>query len=130
MIKIHTVKNAFLVFLVKQKCRKIPWRIEFELKQTEGLAFLFLLPAASHEIAWADEEEDDVPAEAKDIIENLLCIDPFNRLGSNYSGGVVGVKEHPFFDGIDWRTLLLQKAEFVPSLEGEDDTSYFDSEQK
>lgn len=38
------------------------------------------------------------------------------------------VKKDPFFDGLDWRNLLLRKAEFIPSLSGEDDTSYFDRE--
>ena len=42
--------------------------------------------------------------------------------------GVAVVKEQPFFDGIDWTNLLRQKAEFIPALEGEEDTSYFDSE--
>ena len=77
-------------------------------------------------MAWPDTEEDDIPMEAKDMIESLLCVDAFYRLGCNVSGGVIGVKEHPFFYGIDWENLLRQKAEFVPSLEGEDDTSYFD----
>lgn len=29
--------------------------------------------------------------------------------------------------GLDWTGLLRQKAEFIPQLESEDDTSYFDS---
>jgi hypothetical protein len=37
------------------------------------------------------------------------------------------VKDQPFFDGLDWTNLLRQKAEFIPALEGEEDTSYFDS---
>lgn len=37
------------------------------------------------------------------------------------------MKEQPFFDGLDWTNLLRQKAEFIPALEGEEDTSYFDS---
>lgn len=37
------------------------------------------------------------------------------------------VKEHHFFVGLDWTALLRQKAEFIPQLDGEDDTSYFDS---
>ena len=37
------------------------------------------------------------------------------------------VKLHPFFDGLDWCSLLRQKAEFVPVLEHDEDTSYFDS---
>jgi len=77
-------------------------------------------------VTWPDAEEDDIPPEAKDMIESLLCVEPFYRLGSTVSGGAFGVKDHPFFDGIDWENLLRQKAEFVPSLEGEDDTSYFD----
>ena len=57
----------------------------------------------------------------------LLCNDPYYRLGGTLMGGVQGVKQHPFFDDLDWDNLLRQKAEFVPSLEGEEDTSYFDS---
>jgi len=44
-----------------------------------------------------------------------------------YAGADV-VKEHPFFDDLDWENLLRRKSEFVPDLTGDDDTSYFDSE--
>lgn len=37
------------------------------------------------------------------------------------------MKMHIFFLGLDWNSLLRQKAEFVPQLESEEDTSYFDS---
>lgn len=37
------------------------------------------------------------------------------------------MKLHPYFDDIDWETLLRQIAEFIPMLEGDEDTSYFDS---
>lgn len=37
---------------------------------------------------------------------------------------------HMFFLGLDWNGLLRQKAEFIPQLETEEDTSYFDSEWK
>lgn len=43
------------------------------------------------------------------------------------AGGASEVKQHPFFQGFDWTGLLRQKAEFIPQLEAEDDTSYFDS---
>lgn len=43
------------------------------------------------------------------------------------AGGVAEVKQHPFFHNLDWNGLLRQKAEFIPQLESEDDTSYFDS---
>ena len=38
------------------------------------------------------------------------------------------MKEHPFFDSLNWESILRQKAEFVPQLDNEEDTSYFDSE--
>lgn len=38
------------------------------------------------------------------------------------------MKQHQFFHNLDWNSLLRQKAEFIPQLESEDDTSYFDSE--
>lgn len=44
------------------------------------------------------------------------------------SGGAAEVKQHQFFHNLDWNGLLRQKAEFIPQLESEDDTSYFDSE--
>lgn len=37
------------------------------------------------------------------------------------------MKEHSFFTALDWNSLLRQKAEFIPHLESEEDTSYFDS---
>lgn len=42
-------------------------------------------------------------------------------------GGAFEVKQHAFFSALDWNSLLRQKAEFVPHLESEEDTSYFDS---
>lgn len=44
------------------------------------------------------------------------------------AGGAAEVKQHQFFHNLDWNSLLRQKAEFIPQLESEDDTSYFDSE--
>lgn len=43
-------------------------------------------------------------------------------------GGAPEVKQHMFFNSLDWNGLLRQKAEFIPQLEADDDTSYFDSE--
>lgn len=43
-------------------------------------------------------------------------------------GGAYEVKQHSFFADLDWNSLLRQKAEFIPHLESEEDTSYFDSE--
>lgn len=56
----------------------------------------------------------------------LLQQNQLQRLGT--VSGALELKEHPFFGSLDWNSLLRQKAEFIPQLEGEDDTSYFDSE--
>lgn len=74
------------------------------------------------EIEWPEEEE--LPEEAQDLITRLLQQNPFDRLGTS---GAHEVKEHLFFEPLDWDNLLRQKAEFVPSLENEEDTSYFDT---
>ena len=49
---------------------------------------------------------------------------PRDRLGT---GGSHEVKEHLYFYGVNWNSLLRQKAEFVPQLVNDEDTSYFDS---
>ena len=69
-------------------------------------------------------EEFALPDDAQDLINLLLQHHSVERLGS---GGAHEVKDHEFFDGIDWQGLLRQKAEFVPQLEHDEDTSYFDS---
>ncbi|XP_040027484.2 microtubule-associated serine/threonine-protein kinase 3 isoform X2 [Gasterosteus aculeatus] len=75
------------------------------------------------DIIWP-EGEDALPADAQDLITRLLRQSPLERLGT---GGTTEVKMHLFFFGLDWNGLLRQKAEFIPQLETEDDTSYFDT---
>ncbi|KAM9761448.1 microtubule-associated serine/threonine-protein kinase 2 isoform 9-T9 [Menidia menidia] len=77
----------------------------------------------SDEIIWPEEDEA-LPHEAQDLITKLLRQNPLERLGT---GGAYEVKQHPFFTDLDWNSLLRQKAEFIPQLESEDDTSYFDT---
>ncbi|KAL6440172.1 hypothetical protein ACFW04_003046 [Cataglyphis niger] len=76
------------------------------------------------DIEWPDEDDWPVQPEAKDIITALLHQNPRDRLGT---GGSHEVKEHPYFYGVNWNSLLRQKAEFVPQLINDEDTSYFDS---
>ena len=54
--------------------------------------------------------------------------DSIRRGTSAPPGGAFEGKQHSFFTELDWNSLLRQKAEFIPQLETEDDTSYFDSE--
>ncbi|KAM4642815.1 microtubule-associated serine/threonine-protein kinase 2-like isoform 2-T2 [Discoglossus pictus] len=77
----------------------------------------------SDEIAWPDGD-DALPTESQDLISILLHQNPLERLGT---GGTYEVKQHRFFKDLDWNGLLRQKAEFIPQLESEDDTSYFDT---
>ncbi|XP_056234923.1 microtubule-associated serine/threonine-protein kinase 2 isoform X7 [Seriola aureovittata] len=77
----------------------------------------------SDEIIWPEEDEA-LPQEAQDLISKLLRQNPLERLGT---GSAFEVKQHPFFTELDWNSLLRQKAEFIPQLESEDDTSYFDT---
>uniref|UniRef100_A0A672KPG2 non-specific serine/threonine protein kinase n=1 Tax=Sinocyclocheilus grahami TaxID=75366 RepID=A0A672KPG2_SINGR len=77
----------------------------------------------SDEINWP-EGEDAPPADAQELIALLLRQNPLERLGT---GGTYEVKHHQFFHSLDWNSLLRQKAEFIPQLESEDDTSYFDT---
>ncbi|KOC68176.1 Microtubule-associated serine/threonine-protein kinase 2 [Habropoda laboriosa] len=76
------------------------------------------------DIEWPDEDDWPVQPEAKDIITALLQQSPRDRLGT---GGSHEVKEYPYFYGVNWNSLLRQKAEFVPQLVNDEDTSYFDT---
>lgn len=65
---------------------------------------------------------NEMSCEAQNMIKRFLIHDPNQRLGAH---GSSEVKEHPFFKGINWDTLAMQKAVFVPQPDGVDDTSYF-----
>ncbi|CAG5867586.1 unnamed protein product [Menidia menidia] len=77
----------------------------------------------SDEINWP-EGEDAPPSDSQELITLLLRQNPLERMGA---GGAAEVKQHQFFHSLDWNGLLRQKAEFIPQLESEDDTSYFDT---
>ncbi|CDF40779.1 Serine/threonine protein kinase Nuclear [Chondrus crispus] len=62
---------------------------------------------------------------ARDLICRLLC-DSRNRLGAKR--GLEEFKEHPFFAGIDWHSLARTPAPFIPELESEEDTRYFEDD--
>jgi microtubule-associated serine/threonine kinase len=97
-------------------------------------------------IEWPAEDDWPIDPEAKNLIGALLVQDPQERLGSQgneykknhlsflliliflkFNVGPQEVKEHPFLSDIEWTSLLRYKAEFIPQLENEEDTSYFDS---
>ena len=66
--------------------------------------------------------EANLSPAATDILKRLMC-DSDHRLGLT---GVEEIKAHPFFEGLDWRTLRNAKAPFAPNLTSDDDCQRFD----
>lgn len=75
--------------------------------------------------SFKNESEPTFSPEAKDLIDKLLCMDQNKRIGAK--NGAEDIKNHPFFDGIDWDTLWDQEASFIPVVEDPESTDYFDS---
>ncbi|KAL9539199.1 hypothetical protein PS6_011305 [Mucor atramentarius] len=53
---------------------------------------------------------DEFPPAAKDIVKRLLTSEPEKRFGSAATGGIGAIKEHPFFEGIDWENIFTSNA--------------------
>lgn len=62
---------------------------------------------------------------AKDLICRLICEAPY-RLGARR--GLAEFREHPFFKGIDWDNLSKAQAPFIPELQSDTDTRYFEDD--
>ena len=60
----------------------------------------------------------------KDLIDKLLNPNPDERLGCR---SAAEVKQHPFFKGIKWETLMTELGPFIPKLDSIEDTGYFNS---
>lgn len=80
-----------------------------------------------NDIQWPNLSTEDFSYlctdEAKDLIEKLLIKDPGKRLGY---GGSEEVKNHPYFNGLNWELLFDVDASFVPNVEDPESTDYFD----
>ena len=70
-----------------------------------------------------------INSEAKDFILKLLVVKPKERLGYGPDGSE-NVKNHPFFEGIDWDSAFEKeiKPPFVPKLKNDTDLKYFESQ--
>jgi serine/threonine-protein kinase RIM15 len=77
----------------------------------------------SRRIDWHDEEIE-ISAEARDLMDRLMCYDPMQRLGARGAGEV---RQHAFFAGIDWSTVATSEASFVPEVTDPESTDYFDA---
>ena len=74
----------------------------------------------SADIDWPDDQE--ISDQAKDFVHKLLTMEQSERLGANGAGELM---QHPWFEGIDWDTLMSQKSLFIPKCDDITDTSYF-----
>jgi len=64
-------------------------------------------------------EEVELSPEAQDLIFQLCC-DRSKRLAAKQ------LKQHPFFEGIDWDNIRIQSAPFVPKLDFDEDIQNFE----
>lgn len=71
-----------------------------------------------------EEEAEFCSPEAKDLVKQLLTLDPESRLGFN---GAEEIKRHRYFDGLNWDSLFEEEASFVPEVEDPESTDYFDA---
>ena len=85
----------------------------------------------ARKIDWPPEEDCMVSDEARHLMSRLMTINPKERLGANmaeaYTSGGEEIRKHPWFDSINWETLLDDEAQFVPAPENPEDTEYFDA---
>ena len=79
-------------------------------------------------LEWPPDNEGSfsLPSDVRTLVAQLLEREPSMRLGS--LDDAVEVRAHPYFvtRAFDWDAVLRQKAEFVPTLASDEDTSYFD----
>jgi serine/threonine protein kinase len=74
-----------------------------------------------------DIKEGIISSEARDLILNLLKIDPIERLGYG-SNDASEIKRHPFFSNVDWNDVFEKKIspKFIPNIKDDLDLKYFD----
>ncbi|KAF2436453.1 hypothetical protein EJ08DRAFT_578341 [Tothia fuscella] len=85
----------------------------------------------ARKIDWPPEDTVPVSDNAKDLINKLMSLDPAHRLGANaeekFETGGAEIRNHPWFEGINWESLRDDEASFVPAPENPEDTEYFDA---
>ena len=85
----------------------------------------------AREIDWPEDEDSSISEDAKDLMTKLMTIESKDRLGANmaekYSSGGEEIRQHTWFHGTKWETLLEDEAQFIPAPENPEDTEYFDA---
>lgn len=73
-------------------------------------------------IEW-HEDWIEFSKEARDFMERLMTLDPTQRLGAN---GAQEVKDHQWFESIEWDKVTSTEAAFIPQVTDPESTDYFD----
>lgn len=70
---------------------------------------------------------DDISPDAKDLLEHLLTPDLSRRYG-NLKDGALDIKQHAFFQGLDFKAILERKVTppYQPEIESDSDATCFD----
>lgn len=76
---------------------------------------------------WPEVLNETLSEPARNLINGFMDYNPDTRLGSN---GIQEIKNHPFFTGIDWDNIRNMEPPFVPKVENEIDTIFFDEKKK
>ena len=82
-----------------------------------------VLEAMLHDAPVFSPQLSDGQSGVRSFIEGLLTVDNTHRLGS---GGHHELKSTPFFDEVEWHSVGFGDVPFLPNVEGETDTVYFD----
>ncbi|XP_071393184.1 3-phosphoinositide-dependent protein kinase 1 isoform X2 [Centroberyx affinis] len=65
---------------------------------------------------------------AKDLVKQLLSLDPSKRIGCEEMGGYDPLRQHPFFETISWSDLHLQTppklTPYLPAMSEDDEDCY------
>ena len=71
---------------------------------------------------------NSINSTAKDLLQNLLVVNPNKRLGSGPDGSS-NIKNHPFFKGANWDDIWHKRVRppFIPKLKNDTDLKYFDN---
>lgn len=74
---------------------------------------------------------DEVSTYGKDLVRRMLVVSQHDRLGS-FAGAEMDIKNHPFFEEIDWAKLVNKdlKVPFTPKIKDPLDGSNFDDYSK
>lgn len=74
-------------------------------------------------------KQNRVSENAKDLMKGLLALKPEDRLGYT-AEGLKNLKEHEFFEGIDWKNIQNMQSPIDLGLSGDDDFRYFEGINK